>query len=51
MILTVFWTLPTMRRADLKKSRKTMALDKDGVVGSGQEEGRPLTKATMQFGQ
>jgi hypothetical protein len=47
-VLTVFWTLPTTRRAELMVSRMMMALDGVIVVGRGQEEGA-LTNATMQF--
>ena len=47
IVLTVFWTLPTTRRADLIVSQ-TMSLDRVVVVGRGQEEGA-LINATMQF--
>jgi len=48
VVLTVFWTLPTTRKAELMVSRTTTALEMVVVVGRGQEEGAQAN-ATMQL--
>jgi hypothetical protein len=47
IVLTVSWTSPTTRRADLMLS-KTVPLDGVVVVGRGQEEGALITNAIHQ---